>query len=161
MEVLLPRRVVSVLSLVAVLGLIQPPPASAQDTVEALLPRATFALAETAAIEARPFGQASTRPSPLVSLYVSFATLQALDVASTRVALRAGGVEASPLVAPFAGSPLALTAVKAGVAGAMIYASERLWKTNRKAAVLTMIGLNAVYGAAVAHNYRVAARQRR
>ena len=45
---------------------------------------------------------------------------------------------------------------KADVAGAMIYVSERLWKTNRKAAVLTMIGLNVAYGVAVAHNYGVA-----
>lgn len=154
----MPRRVASVLSLVAVLGLIDARSASAQGTVEALLP---FAVAQTAAIEVRPFVHTSARPAPLVSLYVSFATLQALDVASTRTALRAGSVEANPLVASFAGSPLALTAVKAGVAGAMIYASERLWKKNRKAAVLTMIGLNVAYGAVVAHNYGVAARQRR
>ena len=153
----MPRHVASVLSLVAVLGLVDARAASAQ---EALLSRATIAVAETAPFEARPFAQPSTRPAPLVSLYVSFATLQALDVASTRMALRAGGVEANPLVAPIAGSPLAL-AVKASVAGAMIYASERLWKTNRKAAVLTMIGLNAAYGIAVAHNYRMAAGQRR
>ena len=158
MEVVMPRHVASVLSLVAVLGLVDARAASAQ---EALLSRATIAVAETAPFEARPFAQPSTRPAPLVSLYVSFATLQALDLASTRMALRAGGVEANPLVAPIAGSPLALTAMKASVAGAMIYASERLWKTNRKAAVLTMIGLNAAYGIAVAHNYRMAAGQRR
>ena len=157
----MPRRVASILSLVTLLGLIDARSASAQDLVEALLPLAAFAVAATAAVEARPFVQTTARPAPLVSLYVSFATLQALDVASTRTALRAGSVEANPLVAPFARSPLALTAVKAGVASAMIYASERLWKKNRKAAVLTMIGLNVAYGVAVAHNYGVAARQKR
>jgi hypothetical protein len=154
----MPRHVASVLSLMAVLGLVEARAASAQ---EALLSRATFAVAETVPFEARPFAQTSQRPAPLLGLYVSFAALQVLDVASTRMALRAGGVEANPLVGSIAGSPLALTAVKAGVAGAMIYASERLWKTNRKAAVLTMIGLNAAYGIAVAHNYGIAARQRR
>jgi hypothetical protein len=160
MEFLMPRRVAPVLSLVAVLGVLEARTASAQATVEPLLPRTAFAVAEMAVIDALPSVQTSTRPAPLVGLYVSFATLQALDIASTRTALRAGGVEANPLVAPLAGSPLALTAMKAGVAGAMIYASERLWKTNRKAAVLTMIGLNAAYGVVVAHNYGVAARQR-
>jgi hypothetical protein len=53
-----------------------------------------------------------------------------------------------------------MTAVKAGVAGAVIYASERLWKTNRKAAVLMMISLNAGYGMAVAHNLRVGRQKR-
>ena len=161
MEFVAPRRVASLLSLVAVLGLIEARPASAQDQHEAPLPRTEFALAETAVFEARPVAQPSTRPAPLMSLYVSFATLQALDVASTRSALRAGGVEANPLVAPYSGSALAMTVVKAGVAGAMIYASERLWKTNRKATVLAMIALNVAYGAVVVHNYGVAARQRR
>jgi hypothetical protein len=161
MEFVNARRVVSVLSLVAALGELGARHASAQENVQTLLSARVLAAAETAANEPRPFAQTSRRPAPLISLYVSFATLQALDVASTRKALNAGAVEANPLVAPIAGSPLAMTAVKAGVAGAMIYASERLWKTNRKAAVLTMIGLNAAYGFAVAHNYGVAARQRR
>jgi hypothetical protein len=161
MVVVMPRRLATVLSLVVVVGLLEARSLSAQDSVEVLLPLRVFAVAETAVIQPRPFSHASTRPAPLVSLYASFATLQALDVASTRMALSAGGVEANPLVARLAGSTLALTAVKAGVAGAMIYASERMWKKNRTAAVLTMIGLNAAYGVAVAHNYGVAARQRR
>ena len=161
MKSVMPCRVVSVGSLVAALGFLVARPASGQGTAEALLPRAVFAAAETAAIEPRPYMKSSTRPAPLVGLYVSFAALEVLDVASTQKALRAGGVEANPLVAPFAGSPLAMTVVKAGVAGAMIYASERLWKTNRKAAVLTMIGLNIAHGVVVAHNYRIAASQRR
>ena len=151
----MPRRVASVLSMVAILSLIEARSGFAQDTVAPLVPR-VLPVAEMA----WPLSQSTTRPSPLVGLYVSFAALQAMDVASTRKALHAGGVEANPLVARLGGSSLALTAVKAGVAGSMIYASERLWKTNRKAAVLTMIGLNAVYGFAVAHNYRVAASRR-
>jgi len=156
MEFVAPRRVASLLSLVAVLGLIEARPALAQDGNEAPLPRTEFALPETAAFEAWPIEQTNTRPAPLMSLYVTFAALQALDVASTRMALRAGGRETNPLVAPVAGSPVALTAVKAGAAGAIIYASERLWKKKRKASVLTMIGLNIAYGMVVAHNYGLA-----
>jgi len=151
----MPRRVASVLPLVAVLGLAGAPAAAAQESIGTLMPRFTFPMVETAALATHP---PTPRPTPLVALYVSFATLQALDIASTQMAIRAGGVEANPVVAPLAGSPLAMTVAKAGVAGAMIYASERLWKTHRKAALMTMIGLNVALGAAVAHNYRVASR---
>jgi hypothetical protein len=44
---------------------------------------------------------------------------------------------------------------------ASIYLTEKLWKRNRKAAVWTMIGIHVGDGGAVAHNYRLAARQRR
>jgi hypothetical protein len=155
------RRIATVLSLMVVLGLLEARSLSAQDSVEEPLPRTVFAVAETTPIEGRSVTPASTRPTPLMSLYASLATLQALDVASTRMGLKAGAIEANPLVSGLAGSPMALTAVKAGVTGAMIYASERMWKKNRKAAVLTMIGLNAAYGVVVAHNYGVVARQRR
>ena len=162
MKLLMARRVASVVSIVAVVGVVEARSASAQVMVEALRPRAVLASAQTVAIEARPLAlQASARPAPLVGLYVSLASLQALDITSTRRALNAGAVEANPLVAPLAGSPLAMLALKAGVTGAAIYASERLWKKHRMAAVMTMIGLNAAHGAVVAHNYGVAARQRR
>ena len=110
---------------------------------------------------ARPATRPQTRPAPLVGLYLSLAGLHALDIVSTQKALAAGATEANPVMAPFARSPFALAAVKAGVTGATIFATEQLWKTNRKAAVLTMIALNATYGASAAHNYRVAAAQRR
>jgi hypothetical protein len=152
------RRLAKVLPFMVVVLLLQARSLSAQDSVEQPLPRTVFAVAETTPIQGQSFAPASTRPAPLMGLYASFATLQALDVASTRMALTAGGVEANPLISRLAGSPVALTAVKAGVTGAMIYASERMWKKNRKAAVLTMIGLNAAYGVVVAHNYGVVAR---
>lgn len=162
MKLLMARRIASAVSIVAVVGVIEARQASAQVMAEALLPRAVLASAQTVAIEARPLAvRPSARPAPLVGLYVSLASLQALDITSTQRALNAGGVEANPLVAPLAGSPLAMLALKAGVTGAAIYASERLWKKNRVAAVMTMIGLNAAHAAVVAHNYGVAARQRR
>jgi hypothetical protein len=166
------RRIAAVIPLVALIGIVDARAASAQERGELFVPQTFFAAAEMAAPEAQPFdarlasapfvGPAtSPRPAPLVGLYVSLAGLQALDIASTHKALAAGAAEANPMMAPFARSPLALAAVKAGVTGATIFATEQLWKTNRKAAVLTMIALNATYGAIAAHNYRVAAAQRR
>jgi hypothetical protein len=157
-----PRRIAAVVSFVAFIGVADSRATYAQDPGETLLPPRVLAAADTAATEAQPFDvRPPERPAPLVGLYVSLAGLQALDITSTRRAIRAGAAEANPIVAPFAGSALALTVLKAGVTGATIFASERLWKKNRKAALLTMIGLNAAYGAIVAHNYRIAAAQRR
>jgi hypothetical protein len=158
----MPGRVALVVSIVAGLSVVEARPAAAQVMVDALLPPAVLIVPPTAASEAPPFpGPASERPAPLMGLYVSLATLQTLDFVSTRKALNAGGVEGNPLVAPLVGSPVGFLALKAGVTGATVYVSERLWKRNRAAAVVTMIGLNAAYGAVVAHNYRVAASQRR
>jgi ABC-type uncharacterized transport system permease subunit len=153
-----PRRIAAVVWLVAFIGVVDSRAALAQDTVDAFAPRTVLAAVEA---EARPLEVGTVaRPAPLLGLYVSLAGLQALDIVSTRQALNAGAVEANPVVAPFAGSPVAFAVIKAGVTSASIVASERLWKKNRKAALLTMIALNAAYGIVVAHNYRVAAAQR-
>ena len=165
MKLMKPGRVALVVSMAAVLGVVEARPVAAQVMVDALLPQAVLTSRPAAPIDAPTFAvEASARPArpaPLVGLYVSLATLQALDFVSTRKALSAGAVEGNPLVAPLVESPAALLALKAGVTGATIYVSERLWKKNRVAAVMTMIGLNTAYGAVVAHNYGVAARQRR
>jgi hypothetical protein len=165
-----PRRIAAVVSVLALFGIADSRAAFAQDRAELLIPPSVFAAAEMAAVEARPFElrpvvrpavRPPARPAPLLGLYVSLAGLQALDIASTHTALKAGAAEANPMMAPFARSPLALAAVKGGVTGATIFATEQMWKTNRKAALVTMIVLNATYGAIAAHNYRVAAAQRR
>jgi hypothetical protein len=162
MKLMTPGRVALMVSMVAVLGVVDVRPVAAQVMVDTLLPPAVLTSQLPATIDAPTFAvEASARPAPLVGLYISMATLQALDFASTRKALNAGAVEGNPLVAPLLDSPTALLALKAGVTGATIYVSERLWKRNRVAAVMTMIGLNTAYGVVVAHNYGVAARQRR
>jgi len=172
-----PRRIAAALSVAALIGLVDSRDAHAQDRGELMVSPTLFAAAEMASItEAQLFGTRPAeppavradvrpatrpRPAPLVGLYVSLAGMQALDIASTHKALKAGAAEANPVMAPFARSPLALAAVKAGVTSATIFATERMWKTNRKAALVTMIALNATYGAIAAHNYRVAAAQQR
>src|SRR3954447_15348880 len=101
------------------------------------------------------------RPSVLVPLYVSFATLQGLDIHSTLRAAEFGGREANPVVGGMLGSPAAFVAAKVGMTASIYFVSERLWKRNKTAAVLTMIALNSTYGALVAHNYAVEARAAR
>ena len=104
---------------------------------------------------------AEQRPSVLVPLYVSFATLQGLDIHSTLRAPEFGGREANPIVGGMLGSPAAFIAAKAGMTASVYFLSERLWKRHKTAAVLTMIALNSTYGAVVAHNYAVEARAAR
>ena len=99
--------------------------------------------------------RAPERPAALVPLYVSFATLQALDTASTMRALNRGGSEANPLVAPVVGSPAAFIGAKAAASALAIAASERLWKDHRTLAIATMIGMNVGCSLVVAHNVRV------
>jgi len=104
---------------------------------------------------------ATHRPSVLVPLYISFATLQGLDVHSTLRAPEFGGREANPIVSGMLGSPAAFIAAKVGMTASIYFVSERLWKRHKTAAVLTMIALNSTYGAVVAHNYAIEARAAR
>jgi hypothetical protein len=96
----------------------------------------------------------ASRPRGLVPLYVSFASLQALDLASTRLALDRGAHETNPVVATLTRSTPALLGMKAGATAAIIYLTERLRKRHPVGAVLLMTGLNAGYVAIVAHNFR-------
>ena len=98
------------------------------------------------------------RPAALLPLYISFASLQALDLASTTRALDRGAHEANPIVAPLTSSTSALIAVKAGSTAAIIYLTERLRKRHPVAAVVLMVGLNAGYASLIAHNYSVGGR---
>jgi len=96
------------------------------------------------------------RPAPLVPLYVAFVGLQALDVHSTFSALEGGAREANPMVRSALGNPAGLFLLKAGTAAGVVLITERLWRRNRTAAVITMIALNSAYATIAAHNYRTA-----
>jgi hypothetical protein len=91
----------------------------------------------------------------LLPLYVSFTALQILDAHTTLTAIDRGAAEANPLMRGIVGSPAALLAVKAGTAAGAIYLAERLRVHSRVGAVLMMAGLNSLYAAVVANNYRV------
>jgi Domain of unknown function (DUF5658) len=95
------------------------------------------------------------RPASLMPLYVSFASLQVMDIHSTTRALDRGAVEANPLMKGIAGNPVALSAMKVAGSAGVIYAAEKMWKRNRTAAVLFMVAANAGMAFVVQHNYRV------
>jgi uncharacterized protein DUF5658 len=95
-----------------------------------------------------------TRPGALVPLYVSFATLQVLDTHSTTRALNRGAVEANPVMKGLAGNPTALLAVKAAGTAGVLFASEKMWKKNRTAAVFFMVAANSAMAWVVQNNYR-------
>ena len=95
-----------------------------------------------------------SRPAMLPALYASYAALQAYDVYSTRKAIGLGGREANSLMQGVAGSTAAMMAVKAGAVAGAIVASERLWKTNKPAAIAVMIASKSVAAAVAARNAR-------
>ena len=96
------------------------------------------------------------RPAPLVPLYITFVGLQALDVHSTFSALNSGAREANPMIRSALGNPAGLFLLKAGTAAGVVLITEKLWRRNRGAAVITMIALNSAYATIAAHNYRAA-----
>jgi hypothetical protein len=94
------------------------------------------------------------RPGALIPLYATFATLQALDYASTTRALESGrGTEANPVMRPIVNSPPAFIAVKAAATAGVIVAGEMMWKKNRVAAVIFVAAANGAVAAIVARNY--------
>jgi hypothetical protein len=104
----------------------------------------------------------STRGALLPALYVSLASLNAFDAYSTAAALERGAVEANPMMRGVAGNPAALWAVKGGVTALSIYASERLWRDNRRvAAIAVMAVTNGLMTAVAARNSTVLSRQGR
>ena len=117
-----------------------------------------LATAETQAVprisEVEPVSRPESR-GVLVPLYISAATLQMLDVHSTRRALSSGYTEGNPAMAGIASNTPAFVAVKAATAATTIWVSEKLRKRNRAAAIGLMVAVNAVTATVVAHNYRV------
>ena len=99
---------------------------------------------------------APRRPKTLVPLYVSYATLQALDIHSTIGGLDRGAAEANPLMKGMTALPAGLVAVKVASTAGVFYTTERLWKNNRVAAVAFMVGANSAMAWVVQHNYRAA-----
>jgi hypothetical protein len=137
-------------------------------TAAALLSLTLFALpayAEDDAATATPINVAGiaapakvvsglSRPATLTALYASYSALQAYDVYSTRQALARGAREANPLMQGVVGNTGAFVAMKAGVAVATIAAAEKLWKTNKPAAIGVMIAGNSVAAIVAARNAR-------
>lgn len=130
-------------------------PASSTFSLVALPPEALAQISVPAPqVVARSTPEPARRPKPLVPLYVSFASLQVMDIHSTSRALDRGGVEANPLMKSVAGHPIAFAAVKIAGSAALVYAAEKMWKKKRKAAVIYMVAVNTGLAFVVRHNYR-------
>ncbi|HUQ11895.1 MAG TPA: DUF5658 family protein [Steroidobacteraceae bacterium] len=99
------------------------------------------------------------RPAALVPLYLTFAGLQAVDVHSTMSALGNGARESNPVMRSALGSPTQMFLLKSGTAAGVMLLSEKLWRHNRAAAVITMVMLNSAYATIAAHNYRTSLRR--
>ena len=96
-----------------------------------------------------------SRPKVLPAMYASYAALQVFDVMSTQKALALGAREANPLIQGVVGHAGAFWAVKVGVAAGTIVAAERLWKTNKVAAIAVMAAGNGVAAIVASRNARV------
>lgn len=104
-----------------------------------------------------PQAETGDRPSLLMPSYIVFAALQGIDTFTTVRAMDSGVArEANPLMRPFAGNAGAMFAIKGAATAATVLAVEKLWKRDRRTAIVTMIALNAAYAAVAAHNLRVA-----
>ena len=123
------------------------PPASAEDD-------AVTAITVTGRAAPVKVAQGISRPVVLTALYASYGALQAYDVYSTRQALARGAREANPLMQGVVGNTGAVVALKAGVTLATIAAAEKLWKTNKPAAIGVMIAGNSVAAMVAARNAR-------
>lgn len=89
------------------------------------------------------------------SLLAAYAVTQGLDMTSTIMARRHGAVEANPSMR---GSYAQGMLTKAALGSVTMLAVRSLNKRHKKAAVVTMIALNAATAAAVANNMRNASR---
>ena len=99
-----------------------------------------------------PAQQRPVRPAVLPMLYASYAALQAYDAYSTRRGIALGARETNPLMQHVADNTEALVAVKVSVVVATILAAERLWKTNKPAAIAVMVASNSVAAIVAARN---------
>ena len=97
----------------------------------------------------------TTRPTALPILYGSLVGLQAYDFYSTRQGLSRGAQEVNPLMQAVVGNSTTAIVTKTVSTAVTIAIAERLWKTNKTAAIVTMVVANGVMGAVAANNVRV------
>jgi hypothetical protein len=122
---------------------------------EGLVGQATSELQEAAstaqekAVELAEHGKSRLEES--LDLRTNQAGQQARQMAQ---ALRQGGTELNPLMGGVAGSPEGLIAVKLATTFTTIAATELLWRSHPKAAVIAMAIITSGYGLVVTHNYR-------
>ena len=103
----------------------------------------------TAAVAAK---RLLSRPVVLPALYAGYAALQVYDLSSTRHALAGDAREANPLMRSVVGNTAAFVTFKTATTIGTVFAAERLWRTNRVAAIAFMAISNGVIATVAAHN---------
>ena len=121
--------------------------AAATTTANASAPSATE---PAAALPSWAIDRAAKRPIALSAMYGAYATLQVMDLVSTRKAIAAGAHETNPLMG--SGGATRMLAVKAATGAMSIYLAEKMWKKNRVGAIVTMAAINGMTAAVVARN---------
>lgn len=133
-------------------------PATAEEQAANGLVAPSEAVAQAWAKEAKEAEAANARrPSSkaVKALYGSYGVLQGLDMYSTIVARNRGASEANPMMN--SGYTQAAT-MKVLLTAATIASVKAIEKKNKKAAIATMITMNAVSALVVANNFRNASR---
>ena len=92
----------------------------------------------------------------LVTLQAATIATQALDVHSTLKALNVGAVEANPLMSGVVKNRAAFIGVKAAMGAGLMYATHRMAKRNKVAAIVTAAAVNSAYLFVAHHNYKLA-----
>lgn len=99
------------------------------------------------------------RRAVLSSLHAVTGVVQTYDGMLTMRVLRAGGVEANPLMKPVTRNEGAMLGVKIAAAVATVIGTETLWHDNhRVAAIVTSIVANSAMAMIARHNAQVLAR---
>lgn len=127
-------------------------PAAAQESVPAI---AHESLTQSAPLVLEMRMIEPPVPTSVKALFGSYTVLQGLDIYSTSMALRRGAREANPLMPTSMGQAIAF---KAAMNLTTYYAVNKMSRNNRKAAIVTMVILNAVTAGVVANNMKNARR---
>lgn len=114
-------------------------------------------VAPSAAVAAAWAKEAKGSSAAVRTLYATYGVVQGLDMVSTVVARNRGAVEANPMMQ---GNYAKGVAMKAAMGAVTVYAVRAIEKKSKKAAVITMIGLNVATAAVVAKNIQNAKRLR-
>ena len=82
------------------------------------------------------------------------------DGYSTTRALAGGAKEANPVMKGVINTPVVFWSVKAAMAVAPTLVAERMWKTNKAAAIAVMVVSNGMMAAVAPHNAKMLNRVR-
>ncbi len=117
--------------------------------------RSAGPVAPSAAVAAAWAKESKGSSATMRTLYASYGVTQGLDMVSTVVARNRGALEANPMMQ---GSYAKGVAMKAALGAVTVIAVRSMEKRHKKAAVATMIALNALTATVVANNMRNAAK---